>query len=138
MADIVVNKYSTTDIDGLTAALDAKLNSVIDFTALANNSTSISKSSFAGKAGVTINYTDGNNKTMTLDNDMKDGMQYTIELNNTHSTTTILCTMPGAALSSTAKIIPVPNLSTVFLFVLWHLGRTRWVYRYGDSLVEVA
>jgi hypothetical protein len=137
-----VDLPATTNVEfnnvALSTILAEKQNAAIGFTTLTANTTAINLASFAGKQVVTITYNDGNNKTITLSEDLKDSRQYTLEFVNTHSTISILITLPGAALTSTAKVVPVPNLATVYVGVLWHNLRERWIYRYGDSLVEVA
>ena len=97
-----------SQVTGLPAALAAKLNSVIDFTALANNTTSISKSSFADKAGVQITYDDGLNKTITLNDDLKDGSERRIRLINAHASTSVLYTFPTPVRTGSNGQINVP------------------------------
>lgn len=74
-------------VKSVNSALALKLDAAIGFTALADNTTSISKSSFAGKAGVSITYNDGNNKTLTWNDDLKDGRERRVLLYNSHATT---------------------------------------------------
>lgn len=95
MADIVVNRpISTSDVEGFNAALALKLDAAIGFTALANNTTALTLASFAGKQVVTITYDDGLNKTITLDNDLKDGRLRFVRAYNSNATT-IGLTLPA-------------------------------------------
>ncbi|MFA5670699.1 MAG: hypothetical protein WC967_15800 [Balneolaceae bacterium] len=135
MSDIVVNKYSTSDIDGLSAALASKADAAIGFTALADNTTSISKSSFAGKAGVQITYDDGNNKSITLNNDLKDGRIYTIYAKNAHATISIGIILPTPRLTS--MLIPryiFPSEYVAF-YIVWNSLLETWEFSDSNNLI---
>lgn len=119
-----------------TAALALKLDAAIGFTALAANTTAINLASFAGKAGVQITFNDGLNKTITLDNDLKDGKERIISNINAHETTSILNTFPIPCITDSNGQINVPNLTRVYLSFFWHNLEEAWVLNWGGAMVK--
>lgn len=120
------------------AELDSKLDAAIQFTALANNTTAISKASFAGKAGVRIIYDDGLNKLITLNDDLKDGRERLIKSVNAHSTNSILQTYPvdeDCETDSNGQV-NVPNLTRVTMSFFWDDLEEAWVYNWGGAMVK--
>ena len=117
------------------AALALKADVAIGFTALADNTTSISKSSFAGGQAITISYTDGLNKTITLDNDMKDGKEYIVEMINAHGTISILNTFPIPCITDSNGQVNVPNITRVYVSIYWHNLAEAWVLNWGGAMV---
>ena len=134
MSDIVVNKYSTSDIDGLSAALALKLDAAIGFTALANNTTSISKSSFNGKRGIYVEY--NTTLTMTFDNDLKTGEVFLLKFKNIHASSTLNIGIPTPRGGSSVYATVAAEFNDVWL--MWDSQNEMWVTRSSGSYARVA
>lgn len=135
-----VDLPATTNVEfnnvALSTMFDAKLDAAIGFTALTANTTAINLASFAGKQVVTITFDDGLNKTITLNNDLKTGREYLIELINSHSTTSILNTFPIPCITDSDGKVNVPNLTRVYLSFFWHNLEEVWVLNWGGAMVK--
>ena len=77
------------------------------------DSLSLALADFNGKTGVCYTNTGDDNLALTLNDDLKDGIQRRVKLINNHATTTILVSVQGDYNSDSQGIIAVPAQTNV-------------------------
>lgn len=134
MADIVVNKYSTTDIDSLTAALDGKLRKDITFATVTD--LSLSLSDFNG--GLGVYFEDDENVAVTVNNDLKDGIARYINVINTHASAIISVTLPAPRIYvNDVSAIPVLAGCQIQIQFYWDSAQSAFVYLDSVNMKKV-
>jgi hypothetical protein len=103
----------------------------ISFQTVAN--LTLSQSSFNG--GLGTYFETSANAAMTLNADLRDGVERVIMVKNTHATNTILVTAPVPVITDSAGIIAIPatNLYVLISF-FWSATLGAWVLNWGGAM----